>query len=985
MRIISFKQTPFISYEDKNLVQIQIADWDACNPFRVQILINEKEVFSKHYSKESFDVMVPVTEEPKDCLVIVTPFEGIPVYYHYTVALPKQWKVCMLYSAHEDLGYCAYMDKLEHDFYTYLCKAMEMCETLPGFKYLIEHYEWIRGFERYATEEDHARLRKLFEEHKIELNAAQCGVHTHWADGYQLIRAAQFSTQTAVKEWNIPVRTAIYADISGLSLQSVEAYAGQGIRYIGILYNRFRRQNYAGEIPLISRWVAPNKKDSVLLWNVWAYRCPALRFWTDYKRFDFSDFYFDETKSIQTEKAITEMISNLGDVPYSTLPIAYFDDHEVPSHFQHAGCQYMNKKWKYPQFSMEIPSVFMEQIERESGDKLPVLTGDLMDQWADFLSIAPQWSATKREAMRRCTVASLLDTLDAVDKGTPYPNAEYDEIFRLGGVYDEHCWATSSKHPYKMHLYNLHYVKKHSADRAMELVSHRLNEKLKQPDAELGLYNLLPVPWTGGLKLSDAAVVPDGLICQKQRSGNVITAPVSLLPGSVQNYPVRSSAVPTGDRYNPNTFETQFYKVWIDTDTKQIRQIHDKQSGYDMLDPYAQFGFGEYVYTVAADKQSPELGFEPPKENDIWIEEGEVAFVVYKRSYEEQSRADVYSVFTFYRFERNIDVEIRFEHAMGLMGDYYDRYKKNIFIAFPFQMSNPAFYTQLPGGGAYSDEERIQCSPMDFSVAENWASVEGNTRGIALLSRDMPLFHFGGIHLNRFLPRPEYENAHIYVHAASNRCNSLVYETPDDCRAEYSFSVLPYEGSWKNGVQRWSTQRCYPPCIGKARADFQGFKLDTDLRLLAVEPDRECPDAILVTLSEVEGNNRADVKMTLPFAPVKAFYATLNGEVLGDVAISGNELCFDAPALSYTVLKIFGDFRIAKTLESDAEVFDVLAVNVGNHGQIVSFEKAKNLQARSFKVYGDGKLLIEVENIPRLVQRVELPCRPQNIRIEICK
>ena len=85
------------------------------------------------------------------------------------------------------------------------------------------------------------------------------------------------------------------------------------------------------------------------------------------------------------------------------------------------------------------------------------------------------------------------------------------------------------------------------------------------------------------------------------------------------------------------------------------------------------------------------------------------------------------------------------------------------------------------------------------------------------------------------------------------------------------------------------------------------------------------------------------------------------------------------------MLKIFGDFRIAKTLESDAEVFDVLAVNVGNHGQIVSFEKAKNLQARSFKVYGDGKLLIEVENIPRLVQRVELPCRPQNIRIEICK
>ena len=59
-------------------------------------------------------------------------------------------------------------------------------------------------------------------------------------------------------------------------------------------------------------------------------------------------------------------------------------------------CEEMNKKWKHPKFSMEIPSVFMSRLEQKYGDSIPTLRGDISDQWADFATIAPDLMSKKR-------------------------------------------------------------------------------------------------------------------------------------------------------------------------------------------------------------------------------------------------------------------------------------------------------------------------------------------------------------------------------------------------------------------------------------------------------------------------------------------------------------------------------------------------------------------------------------------------------------
>ena len=43
-----------------------------------------------------------------------------------------------------------------------------------------------------------------------------------------------------------------------------------------------------------------------------------------------------------------------------------------------------------------------------------------------------------------------------------------------------------------MHRFNLAYIKKHSAERALELAEEKLTEVLGVPGDTIGLYNLLP-------------------------------------------------------------------------------------------------------------------------------------------------------------------------------------------------------------------------------------------------------------------------------------------------------------------------------------------------------------------------------------------------------------------------------------------------------------------------------------------------------------
>ena len=112
MRIAEFRQTPFVSHEDKNLIYIRVGDWDLCNAYFVQAILNGTPVCEKKVFAPEFSLLLPVCREETACRIRITPFEDTPLEEDFVLTPQKEWKISLIYSAHEDLGYCGHVEKL---------------------------------------------------------------------------------------------------------------------------------------------------------------------------------------------------------------------------------------------------------------------------------------------------------------------------------------------------------------------------------------------------------------------------------------------------------------------------------------------------------------------------------------------------------------------------------------------------------------------------------------------------------------------------------------------------------------------------------------------------------------------------------------------------------------------------------------------------------------------------------------------------------
>lgn len=911
MRISSFLQTPFISHEDKNMVYISVEDWDLCNPYCVDIFVDGNLVYSEKIFALELSAMIPCYSSEHMCIVRLTPFEDLPVESEHIIFPQKHWKIPLLYSSHEDLGYCAYIEKLHYECYEYLKKAIELCLKHKGFKYMVEHFWWLDAFDTYASSEEKQVLKELIAKNKIEINAIHSGVHTSWADSEQLVRQMYFGCIEAKEKYGASPKCVFYTDISGATSSIINAYSQMGIKYVGLLANSFRNSNENEKIPPIFWWKEKTGENKLLLWQQRSYRAHGLSdVWCDTKRqYPEGEFFFDTTKRIKTEKWFSEKISKLDrSVGHDILPISFYDDREMPTTMLLTVCEEMNRAWKYPSFYIETPSVFMEEIEKSYGDKLPVLVGEISDQWADFATIAPNMMAKKRKAMRLCYDVEILSALGSLKGISKYKKNVFRDVYFGLSEFDEHCWATSSKHPQAMHRHNLQRVKREPIDKAYKELNELLNESFPVADNEkLSVISTLPTHVKSHIRVNSTNYIPK-LKHQILPDNTVVTETIEL--SGVEIKPL-DGIIPyaQSNKVDIESFETDYYHVCVNKQTKKIVSILDKLSGRECIDRTARYELGQFIYVNSEKKDTPNLSYEVPKKKDFDIYEGEVAYVIVQSGYEEQSGAITKAQFIFYKHEREIDVDLSYENALGLIGDFYDRYKKNYFFALPFKISKPEFYTELAVGEKNEKEDIIPLNANDFTIVQNWLAVENKDGGIAVYTRDMPVFHLGSIRYNSFKTDFNESQSHVYLYASSNRCNNLLYTSPSECSAKYHLSILPYVGKHSEIVPPWSNKMNTAPIICK-RLDFEGKLLslsNENVRLTSIKVAENSNNALIIRLIETAGKEQK-CEIELPFEPKFVMYASNDEVELEKANYVGNKISVKCSPYSYTTIKAYVDF-----------------------------------------------------------------------------
>lgn len=682
-----------------------------------------------------------------------------------------------------------------------------------------------------------------------------------------------------------------------------------GIKFMGVLANGWRCGPEDKTIPPIFWWEDQAGKNRVLFWYWRAYRAYGLNeIWCDTQRqYPEGEFVFDETKARKTQRWLTEKLTALSGYAYDTFPLSFYDDREIPTTMLLTVCEEMNRRWKSPSFNMEIPSVVFEKIAARGGDSIPIFRGDITDQWADFATISPELTAKKRDVMRMLYDAEALCTMRSDD--IPYPETSFTDVVWDLCCFDEHCWATSSKHPQKMHRSNIENVKRSPVERSHANLNAVLEQVCGFPTKkQLSIISTLPQKRSSSLRVDNCTPVPAGIAHQILPDGSVITAAMSFDGIEARIF---DAAAPTSPsiQIHADRIETDHYVVRFSHNTQKILGITDKQSGRELLDASSRFELGQFIYTYSEDKLQPPTGYEVPKKLRFDLYEGDVAYVLVQTSYEEQSSAEVFAQFIFYKHEKNIDIDLGYKNAAGLIGDFYDRYKKNYFFAFPFALHAPEFFTELQAGEKNEKTDVISLNARDFTVTQNWLAAEEYDFGVAVYTRDMPVFHIGGIKYNHFSKTFDETDGHFFLYASSNRCNNLLYTSVEQCRAEYRLSVLPFCEKHSKVVPFWSCSKEHGLFAASPDIHLPG-KVTVDknnVQLVSLKKAHGCDDAVVLRFVETEGRS-TECRLELFFPPVKAVYAANDEKNLAPVAFDGTVVRFTAPPYSYTTLKIYGHF-----------------------------------------------------------------------------
>lgn len=880
MRISQFRQTALVGHDGKNLALFSVDGWDFCNPYRVSVYINGEKTIDrqKHFSQNG-ELYIPCVEKNAECLVEVTPFEQTPVGYKTVLNPVKQREVSFMSSSHEDLGYCAYVDKLLPECADFTDKALELCERDEGYRYTIEHMWWLSGYEKYRTPREREKLKKALAEGKISLSATHSGTHTHWQGYEQLLRSLYFGRVKAWKEWGVKPDTVIYADISGMTWAAVSAYVHMGVRYAVILPNSgFRLSREGNRLPPVFYWDSPNGKDSLLCMYQSGYREKNLSgiLMDGDRQVSDGEYTMDESKTKKASLAIDAVIRKTENIGYDDIPIAFYDDREEPTDMLLKVCGTLNGKWRNPHFRMASPRESLIRAEQLYKDKIPHIKGELGEQWSDFITISPDWTAKKREAERMFTPAEAWACCMSLTKGTSYPAEALDDAVWRMCEYDEHCWATSSKHPLEMHRFNLKKVKEESAEKALGYVGNIL-----PGSGSAGVMNILARQRNGYISGS----VPCGE-SQRMSDGSYISYVRDIKPFGV-TVPGKAEVSDACLCEKTQTeFQTGFYKITADGASKRIISITDKETGLELLDKNARFPLGEYIYTVTEGKRDQSLSFETPYDATLTAERGKLALKLTLECTEEQSGADIKTEFVFYERDKTIDMTVEFSHASGLMGDYYDRYKKNVFISVPLLVKNHRFRTELAGCTVDETSQRIHYNPRDFVTAYNWVAAENEDGGIAVLSDDMPLFDLGGIHYNELSSETDYSaSSNVYIYAASNRCNQLNFTDTGKCHGKYRVSLLPYTGSWSSVLPLWSAEHSMPLYACGEETGNGYIELDKpNVRLLAFKKAEYEDGVYILRVAENAGIEDTEVRVKLPLDIKEAFLSD-GAENVTDTAV----------------------------------------------------------------------------------------------------
>lgn len=405
--------------------------------------------------------------------------------------------VYVVHHSHTDIGYTDLQERVVQAQINYVRSALQLME-LPendGFRWNCETWFCVEQFLQQATPEETETFFTRMREGRIGFSANYLNF-CDLADSAALNRRLDQAC-TLLQSHGIAPKTAMCADINGISMGQRDALLNHGIEF---LYTNIHCHH--GMYPLYQNqnayWWENEDGKRLLVWNGEHYNLGNVLGFKPNHNTNFMIQNFFGENGISSSDVVETLHQNLE--AYLTLcekeGYAYdflvtsvsgvFSDNAPPEPEIWRIIEKYTRR--YPD-GVQIRMVSLQELYAAIADRLqdsPVYRGDLTDWWANGVGSTPYAVKHYRDAQHRYALAHRLD---------PQVGQRHPELCRTAEdnllLYAEHTWGHSSTitNPYDTMVLNLDLRKTSYASKAHEAASRLLGAIAEEKGDTLRYYS----------------------------------------------------------------------------------------------------------------------------------------------------------------------------------------------------------------------------------------------------------------------------------------------------------------------------------------------------------------------------------------------------------------------------------------------------------------------------------------------------------------
>lgn len=449
--------------------------------------------------------------------------------------------VYVVHHSHTDIGYTDLQERVIDMQVDYIHTAVDIMNdpVNADFRWNCETLFCVEEFFKTASEEEKKTFSRLVSDGKI-------GISANYLNFNDLVDCSVFRSRLHEWQKRLPMKTAMMADINGISMGYRDAMLEEGVEFL-----HMNIHCHHGMYPLYQnqtafRWENAAGK-SMLVWNGEHYHLGNV---LGIKPSNTPNFMTqNHLGSISMpQDSVDALYHNLDGYltlcenegyPYDFIVLSVsgvFSDNAPPEPIILRTIEGYNER--YGSNGTQLRMVSLQELYQAIAPKLqdvPVLKGDLNDWWGNGVGSTPYAVKHYRDAQRRFHLCERLDP----DLAAHYPEeARTAEDHLL--LYAEHTWGHSStiSNPYDTMVLNLDLRKTSYASKAHEAASRMLTHIARKKGdllryyATSGAIRACNASQSGGKKIVDFYIESPRLALAEIRDeqGNLLTCQVSPHP-----------------------------------------------------------------------------------------------------------------------------------------------------------------------------------------------------------------------------------------------------------------------------------------------------------------------------------------------------------------------------------------------------------------------------------------------------------------------